>query len=113
MARIHTGELFLFMHGDVNKKVSPDALSHLRRFLVAGIAFQAQVRGTGMFEELRTVKFLQRFQVRQPWANGLTAPRKTRHEVRLDLTRENFDVGVEITRINIDVGLLHRACYPP
>src|SRR5437660_254790 len=104
MAGIHAGELFLFVHGNVNKKVSSHALSHLRCFLMAGIAFQDQVRGTGMFEELWAVKLLQRFQVSQPWADGLTAPRKAGHEVRLDLTRENFDIGIEITSINIDVG---------
>src|SRR5215813_7678879 len=112
MASIYASKLFLFVHGDVNKKISPNALSHLRRFLVAGIACQDQIRGTGMLEELRTVKFLQCFQVRQAWADGLTAPRKAGHEVWLDLTRENFNVGIEVTRINIDVGPMRCACHP-
>src|SRR5262245_61244637 len=74
MASIHAGELFLFVHGDVNKKISPYTLSYLRRFLMAGVAFQDQIGGTGMLEKLRTVKFLQRCQVGQPWTDGLASP---------------------------------------
>src|SRR5262249_18689304 len=112
MASIYTSELFRFVHRNINKKISPHALGYLGCFLMAGIAFQDQISGTGMFEELRTVKFLQCFQIGQPWTDSLTSPRKARHEVWLDLACENLDIGIEISCINIDVSATRCACHP-
>src|SRR6266699_2589307 len=104
MTSVHAGELFRFVHRDIDEKISPYPFGYLRRFLMAGIAFENDVGGTGMFEELRAMKFLQRCQVGQPWTNRLTSTGKARHEVGFDLAGENLDVSIEITRINIDVG---------
>src|SRR5215468_6821490 len=101
MASVYAGELFRFVHCDIDEKISSYPLGYFRRFLMARIAFENDIGGTGMFKELRAMKFLQCCQIGQPWTNCLTSTGKARHEVGLDFAGQNLDVGIEITRINI------------
>src|SRR6266705_1467694 len=103
MASVHPGELLLLIHRDVNEEIGPDTFGHLRRFLMAGIAGQDEIRGAGVLQELGAMKFLQRGQIRQPWTDRLASTGKAGHKVRLDLTCENLDVSIEVVCINIHV----------
>ena len=103
MASVHPGELLLLIHRDVNEEIGPDTFGHLRRFLMAGIAGQDEIRGARVLQELGTMKFLQRCQIRQPWTDRLASTGKAGHKVWLDLARENLDVSIEVVCINIHV----------
>src|SRR5437868_8031576 len=109
MASVHPGELFVLVHGDVNETIGPDTFGHLRCFVMAGIAGQDEIRGARVLQELGTMKFLQRCQIRQPWTDRLASTGKASHEVRLDLTRQNLDVSIEAVCINIYVSTTRSA----
>jgi len=96
-------EAHVLVEVHVDDEVHPDGLRDLQRFLMAGIPFEDEIVGEGGFQEGGAVEFLDRARVDEPRADGFPAAGAAHHEVALDETRRDADVGVEEDRIHKDV----------